>query len=326
MTAGAVTLTLGVVVLVRAITGAGPGLGEASPAATQRQIEDAVRNAKARLLEQRPEEAEKIVRDALDRHPNDPDLRVALGEVLLVLDRPADAYVEFNEALGLRKDDADLHHATGTVASVAGLIDRAEGHYRMAQTLAPGNPKFALSLGLVERRLGRLDDARATLLRAVNIEPGLAVAWGALADLSLEENRLEMATHYIGKALEIQPDSPNWLLLQARLLRRQGEPERAAVMLAAISDAHRTPDAMILRERALCLGMLERPAEAASLYEEACRVGHPDPSTLAELHYEAAVWHERIGETARAEDFARRAADLGDSRAAKLLERLAASG
>ncbi len=326
MTAGAVTLTLGVVVLVRAITGAGPGLGEASPLAAQREIEDAIRRSKQRLLEQRPAEAEKIIRDALDRRPKDADLRVALAETLLVLNQPAAAYAEFNEAIGLRKDDADLHHAAGTVASVAGLVDRAEGHYRIAQTMAPGNPKYALSLGLMERKLGRLDDARATLLRAVKLEPGLAVAWGALADLSLEENNLEMAGHYVAKALEIQPDSPNWLLIQARLLRRQGEPERAAVMLAAISDAIGAPDAMILRERALCLGMLGRGAEAATLYAEACRVGHPDRVTLAELNYEAAVWHERVGETASAEDFARRALELGEGRAARLLERLSSAG
>ncbi len=326
MTAGAVTLTLGVVMLVRAITGAGPDLGEASPLAAQREIEDAIHRAKARLLEQRPAEAERILRDALDRRPNEAELRIALGETLLVLNQPAAAYEEFNEALGLRKDDADLHHAAGTVASVAGLVERAEGHYRLARTLAPGNPKYAMSLGLLERRLGKIDDARATLLRAVKLEPGLAVAWGALADLSLEENNLDMTEHYISMALEIQPDSPNWLLVHARLLRRQGEPERAAVMLAAISDTIGAPDAMILRERALCLGMLGRGAEAATLYAEACRVGHPDRSTLAELYYEAAVWHERLGETALAGDFARRALELGEDRAARLIERLSSAG
>ncbi|RMH30221.1 MAG: tetratricopeptide repeat protein [Planctomycetota bacterium] len=324
--AGVVTVALAGVMLTRALTGSGPAGADASPAAIEARVEAAVSAARAQTLQGRHDRAEAILRDALDRDPSSADLRIALAECLLDQDRPAEAYEQYNEAIGLTPDRAELHAAAGTVASVAGLLERAEAHYRTAQTLDPTNPKHALNLGVIERTLGKPDAARADLLRAAQLAPTLAVAWGALADLSLDENRLDMAEHYIAKALALEPDRPAWRLTHARILRRQGDPERAAVMLAALSDEQDRPDPIILRERALCLGLLGRQDEAAALYDRACQTGHPDPAVQAELLYEAALWHERLGQTARASDFAAQAADLGDPRAARLRDRLARGG
>ena len=324
--AGVVTLALAGVVMVRVISGAGPADSAASPLAAQREIDDAIRLAKQRLLEKRPADAEAILRDAVDRHGADPDLRIALGQALLTLNRPRDAYEQYNEAIGLSPDSAEMQYAAGTIASVAGMPERAEAHYQTAQAMAPGNPKYALGVGVIDLKLGKIDEARASLIRAVTLAPDLAVAWGALADLSLTENRLEMADHYVSKALALEPDSPHWRLIRARILRRRGEPEQAAVMLAALSDESSEPDPMILRERALCLGLLGRQKEAASLYDQACAIAHQDPSTLAKLNYEAALWHERLGETDLAARYAAAAVKLGDARAQRVVDRLAQGG
>lgn len=330
--AGAAVVTVLVVgaLVLRAISGSAPApssaaVDRAGPAGSQ-AVDEAIKLAKERMLEERPDQAEKVLRDAILRRPNNADLRIKLGETLIAQDRPRDAYEQYNEAIGLSPDSAELNFAAGTLASMTGLIDRAAKHYQLAQQLDPTNPKYPLYLGQIQRKLGRFDEARASLLRTTALDPDLAVAWGALADLSLESGSLEMASHYVDKALAIAPASSNWRLIEARILRRKGEPEKAAVLLKAIAQEQATPDPMILREQALCYGLLGRKEDAAALYDRAVEIGHPDPKTLGELNYEAALWHERLGQNAQALTCATRAVELGDERAKRVVERLSAGG
>ncbi len=322
-----VTLALIAVLVVRAFTGAGPTESGASTVESavqyQQEVDDAIYKARKLSLENRPAQAEAVLRDAIKSHSSDPDLRVALGETLLKLDQPTEAYKQYNQAIGLTKDSAELHFATGTVASVAGLFERAEQHYKMAQILDRANPKYPLYLGQIERKLGRVDAARASLIRAAALEPELAIAWGALADMDFADNKLSMAQHYLDKALELEPASPAWRLLQARILRRLGQPEQAAIILEAMTEELDNPDPMILREQALCMGLLGRQDQAVALYDRAVAIGHPDRKTFAQLNYEAALWHERLDERAQALMYAKKADELGDDRAGAVLKRLA---
>lgn len=193
----------------------------------------------------------------------------------------------------------------------------------MAQILDRVNPKYPLYLGQIERKLGNIDAARADLIRAAALEPELAIAWGVLADMDFADNKLEMAQHYLDKALELEPVSQAWRLLQARILRRQGNPAQAALILEAMTEELNDPDPMILREQALCFGLLGRRDEAAALYDRAVAIGHPDRNTFAQLNYEAALWHERLDELAQALLYAKKADELGDDRAGAVLKRLA---
>lgn len=326
-TAGLVMLVLSAALLMRSLHGGGPSptAAEVLPDGeeAQRDIEEIVRRAEEHLLEQQPERAERILRDALVRYPESPDLRIQLGEALLTLGRSEEAYMQYSEALSKTPENPRLQFATGTLASLAGKTDLAARHYKAAQSLDPTNPQYPLYLAQMERKLGQNDEARASLVRAAKLEPDLAIAWGTLADLSLAENNLEMAAHYLEKAAELEPGNPNWRLLQARLLRRQGQPEQVALLLSALASEARKPDPMILREQALAFGMLGRKHDAAALYEWAVAAGHPDPKTLGEINYEAAVWQERIGQPAKARAYAEQAASLGDPRAKDILKRLA---
>lgn len=324
--AGVVTIALVTVLIIRGFIG-GPDATSAATARSalesQRAIDEAIRLAQQRMLEQRPDLAEAALRNAANEHPADAELRIQLGEALFAQDRVQEAYEQYNEALGLGPDNAELQFAAGTLASMAGLVDRAAQHYSVAQTLDQANAKYPLYLAQVQRKLGRTEEAQSNLVRVVNLVPDLAVAWGSLADIAFAENNLQMASHYLGKALEIEPDAPSWLLLQARILRREGKPEDAAILLSAIAENQPVPDPMVLREQALCMGLLGRQADAAALYDRAIEVGHPNADTLAELHYEAALWHERLGNDDRAAACAQRAVELGEHRAGIVVQRLA---
>jgi len=316
---------------IRALTNApAPDSADASTRSTDQALADAAQRIDAALREaeklQRQGEyavAETLLREALERHPNDRDLRVMLAETLLSQDRYREAYEQYNHAIAAGPDIPELHFAAGTVANVAGMPDRAAEHYKHAQRLARSNPKHPLYLGQIQRKLGRINEAKESLLRAANLDPSLAIAWGTLADIALGENNLSIARTHVRRAIDAAPHAVAWRIVEARILRRSNQPEQAARALMALDRATRLSDPNVLRELALCYGMLNRPGESARLYARAVEFNQKRQSaSLDELLYEAALWYERAGESDVAAVYADRAARRGHEQAAKLAQRL----
>lgn len=298
-------------------------------AGAAQRIEAAIREADNLRQQGEIAAAETLLRKALEKHPNDRDLRVMLAETLLSQDRPREAYRQYDHAIAAGADNAELHFAAGTVANVAGLPERAAEHYRSAQRLAPSNPKHPLYLGQIRRKLGDVEAAKASLLRAANLDPDQAIAWGTLADIALSENNLSIARNYVRRAIEAAPEATSWRILEARVLRRSNRPEQAARVLMALDKSARLGDPNVLRELALCYGLLDRPAEAARVYARAVESRdqkEQDDSNMAELLYEAASWYDRAGEPDAAAVYAERAARRGHEKAAEMLDRLGDAG
>ncbi|QYU69672.1 tetratricopeptide repeat protein [Leptolyngbya sp. 15MV] len=262
-------------------------------------------------------QAEAILSTASGQFVDDQELRVAWAESLLAQRRHDEAYRQYEAALAIGPRKPALEFAAGQTASVAGLLDRAIEHFSMAQTLDPKNPAAPLMLGMVQRRTGQLDAAKASLLRAANMDPTNAFAWGTLADIALGENNLGLALQHVQRARELQPDSREWRLVEARVRARQGDPEAALMLLLPLDPSQRR-DAPVVRLMAQCLGMLNRHEDAAALWLDAARA---DPAS-AELAYEAAIALQRAGDTSSARDLARDAQRLGHPAAAALVERL----
>ena len=316
MWAGMVSLSaLAVIViavaLFRALTGAGPLTSEAGQGQRPAALLDALDAARKSLLSGQPGAANAVLAKLVERYPNDHDARSLFADSLLGLGEPA-------AAIELGPDFAELRFAAGSAANMAGKPEIAEIHLLRAQAMDTSNSQYPLYLGTVQRNLGKTVDAEASLLRAVKLSPGLANAWGQLADMALAENKLSLASTHIARARTLEPNSVHWRLIEARILRRQNKPENAARLLMAIDTTSRLSNPMILREIGLCLGMLSRPEDAADLFADAVEIRPDDP----ELLYEAALWHDRAERPDRALGYASRAAELGNEKAAALVERL----
>lgn len=266
-------------------------------------------------------EAETVLRQVLRLEPDLQDGWTLLAEALLGQDRAQDAYDAYARAIEIGPAGAELEFAAGTVANTAGRADLAEGHYLAAQTLDPVNPKHPLYLAQVQRKQGEMDAASASLLRAVTLEPSLALGWGVMADIALEENRLPIALQHIRRARALEPESMPWRLIEARILRRQNNPEAAVRLLRAAGDDPLLDDPAVLAEVAAGLGMLGRPDDAASLYVRAA-ARRPDDAQTA---YDAALWLERAGRIGEASVQAHAAASRGHPEAAALAARLDAA-
>lgn len=298
-----------------------PGLASAAMPQKERAIHEAITASLAagREYMMRGEwgKAEAVLTQAAQQFPIEQEIRIALGETLLGQGRHADAYEQYAKALAIGPREATLEFTAGQVASAAGMDVNAADHYAAARRGDPFNSNYPLMLGLVERRLGRIDAAKASLLRAANIDPQNAFAWGTLADIALGENNVNLAVQHITRARQLQPESREWRLIEARARRRLGEPEQALMLLLSLEASQRREPAVV-RQIAECYGMLNRHLDAADTLSEGAQANPEDPSLL----FDAAVAYDRAGNRARAIEYARRAQTLGHQGASRLLERL----
>ncbi|MBC7833967.1 MAG: tetratricopeptide repeat protein, partial [Phycisphaerales bacterium] len=219
--------------------------------------------------------------------------------------------------------DPQLHFQAGTVASKAGRLDRAEEHYSMAQQGNPSEAKYPLYLAMIQLKSEppQTDAAAASLLRAIRLNPDLAEAYGTLGQIYLQQNKLGIALRNVQRATALQPTVARWRVVEAKVLKRQGQPELAATVLQGLDAAQRrSPEIMgVLAE---CYGMMKKPGLAAAMYAEAYEGSGSKGAAEAGLAYEAAVWHERAGDETGAIKYAKAAAGFGHAEAAGLVARL----
>ncbi|MFM9959521.1 MAG: tetratricopeptide repeat protein [Phycisphaerales bacterium] len=257
----------------------------------------------------------------VERFPNDQPLRLAFGEALMALEKFPEAYEQYDHAVALGPDRPEYRFAAGMAAAKAGLDDHAEAQWIKARELDKANPQYPLFLAQLQRKNNRPGDARANLVIAATLDPNLAVAWGSLAALALDENHIGPALQHIEKAVKLDPTNPVWRLLQSKVLRRDNRPREALAVMSALPKGDLLTNLAAIDELASCHAMLGDPRAAADAYIRAAE-GSPEN---AEFAYQAALWLEKAGDTDRAHAYAKRAGMLGKAEGKKLAESLDAA-
>ncbi len=291
------------------------GGGAAAKGPSREEVMELGRQA---LKSNKAELAAKELFEGVERFPNDQPMRLAYAEAPLLQGKYADAYEQYDRAVAFGEDKAAYRFAAGMAASKAGLDDHAEAQWLKAREMDRANPQYPLFLAQLQRKNGRNADARANLMVAVALDPNLAVAWGSLAAIALDENHTGPALQHAEKAAKLDPTNPLWRVVQAKVLRRENRPREALEIVLAIPEFDRAGDAAIIEEIAACHGMLGDPRAAAEEYVLASE-GSPEN---AEFAYQAAIWLQRAGDGDRALAYAKRAGMLGKAEGKALAESL----
>lgn len=260
-----------------------------------------------------------ILEGALVELPRDQQLRLMYAEALAMSGDFASAYEQADQAISLGADHPEYRHATAMYANRAGLPEQAEAQWLMAQKLDATNPKYPLSLGLIQYKLLNLAEAKKNLLVATRLAPDAAEAWAVLAQIALDEDHPSVGLQHIARARSLEPEMWQLRLTESRLLRRENRPSEAAQVMLDIDESILLMNNIALEEAAASLGMLNDHARAAALYTQAAAQRPRDN----ELAYWAAFWLDRAGDQKRAFDYARRAELAGHPLAGSLRERLA---
>lgn len=295
--------------------GSGAPKGGSLPRDAARALEAGMESAAVYCNQGRYGEASAILAKLAEQSPESQSVRLMYAQSLMGEKKFKEAYAQYEAAFALEPAgsaakvtpaQAKLHFEAGTCANQAGLPDRAAEHYEMAQVGDPGEARYPLYLAMMQIKLGEEDAANASLVRAAKLNPDLAEAWGTMAELAIRANSLGLASQHLENAERLQPEVARWRILRARILNREGDPEKAATIILALDEASRRgKDA--LTTLAQSYGLLKRPLDAAKLYADSAKAAPDD----ADLHFQAAQWFERAGDTAAAAEHAKIGAMLG---------------
>lgn len=336
----ALALVIGGIVVVKSASG--PAAAQANGGGVgvkAESIEAALAAAQVYIRDKKFAEAASILEKLVERAPTDQAAHLAYAQALLGQKKYPEAYAEYEAAIALNQTissqrlkegasgggapvrdpvTAQLHFEAGTCANVVGRSDRAIEHYWMAQTLDASEPRYPLFLAMMQIKTGDEAAANASLVRAVKLNPDLAEAWGTMAELALRQNQLSLAAQHVEKARTLQPEVARWRIIEARIANRTGEPEKAAMILTAL-DAQTRGDRQVITLLSESYGLLKRPLDAAKLWADAAKSAGAD----ADAHYQAALWYQRAGDSAKAAEHAKTAAMMGHEGAKQLATDLA---
>lgn len=228
--------------------------------------------------------AAALLLPAIEAHPDEQELRLALARVYSGQKDWAKSYPAYEAALTIGPESAALQAEAATVANAAGLLDRSIEHYSRAKQLDPKNALHPLYLGMVQIKAGKDTDAMVSLLTATVLNPELAPAWGVMGELELRANHLDLALQHLEKARKLEPTSLKWRLAEAKVHKRQNEPAKALDLLVNLPEAQRY-NADVIPVIADALAMLKQPqrrTEYAKAAAEFARASN-DEKALAQV-------------------------------------------
>lgn len=162
----------------------------------------------------RPEAAMTVLDEALEAHPEEPDLLYSRALLAERLDRIDRAVADLERILDQDPDNASALNALGyTLADRTDRYEEAQGYIRRALDQRPEDPAILDSMGWVLYRLGRLEQAEDYLRRAYDQLQDAEVA-GHLAIVLWERDRRDEAREILRRALERDPEDADLQRLQ----------------------------------------------------------------------------------------------------------------
>jgi len=146
------------------------------------------------------------LREAVARHPDDPDLAWALARHLADT-APASEAVEALEALVVRwPGNAEARLRLGRLLAALGRHADAVVQLAEAVALAPQSGAARVHLGLSLDAVGRFDEADAQLVRAAELDPSLRAETLLLRGVSrIERGDEEEGIRLLEEAIELDP-------------------------------------------------------------------------------------------------------------------------
>lgn len=128
-------------------------------------------------------DAENLLRRALELAPAFTPARANLALVLYRQNRAADAIAELNRVTEEEPDNPGHANLQAAALGRIGEFDEAISLYERVLEQAPNQPRVWMSFGHMLKTVGRLDDGIAAYRKAIELMPSLGEAWWSLANL-----------------------------------------------------------------------------------------------------------------------------------------------
>lgn len=266
--------------------------------AEHQSIDDVVTRARELERAERLDDAASLLEPFVASE--DPEVLYRLACVRARQQRPSDAEDLLRAAITRRQEDARIHTNLGVVLDMQGRADEAVRAFRRALELAPDDPTVLLNLGAIYGEMGRHDDAARVLQRCLQIHPGYDAAFN-LAIVRLRQNALADACALLSQAVGYDPRMAIAWFYLGRTHAKLGRNRDAVDALERALELE--PDLVQAR---LTLGIawnaLGAPRAAVRELERAAKAW-PD---LGKIHYHLGIAYDALAEKARARECYRR--------------------
>ncbi|MEE4173143.1 MAG: sulfotransferase [Xanthomonadales bacterium] len=171
---------------------------------------------------------------ALDLCPGLSAARHDLGITHYHADRPVDALATFDVLLSAAPDHTGALADSAQTLMLLGRLEEAEGRLERALEIEPGFALAHLYLGQLHNERTDTEKALIHLRRAVDLEPGDVEAWIELTGVLEQANRETEAIEALRGGFAADPHHPGLHLEGARLERRRNDPAAAVRRLRGI--------------------------------------------------------------------------------------------
>lgn len=226
----------------------------------------------------RHQDAEILLRRALELAPRFGAARANLATLLYKTNRPIEALVEL-DALE-RDDDEGNPNLRAAALNRLGEFDEAIAIYEGVLARQPNQPAVWMSYGHVLKTIGRLGDGVAAYRQATSLRPAFGEAWWSLANLKtvrLDADDVAAMSAQLAGALEIE----DRFHLEFALGKAFEDAGDAAQAFAAYDAANKRRRALLPYSAARTTAMVDRaiglfnPAFFAAREGQGCTA--PDP-------------------------------------------------
>ena len=191
--------------------GDGAAMARLKPLLESERLQDVLMAFQVMQSLERWSAIEKGSAEALERFPDDRTLAFIRASALERGGQFDEASAMFEVLLEADPSDVDVANYLGYMWADAGVnLDRALEMIRFAVETRPGNSAYLDSLGWVEYRLGRLEEAERWLQRAVELGgEGQGTVVAHLGEVLLEMGQEDEAQRLLQHALDVGCENPD---------------------------------------------------------------------------------------------------------------------
>ena len=173
------------------------------------------------------EEVTRLLADGTQLSPTEPELRLALIELLLNKRQYKDALSVAQDANAALPNDSRVLDALGRAQAEAGDIEQAISTFRRVADAKQGSAAPHLRLAQIYAATNRKAAAETALRKALEVEPNSELAQQAMAGLMLSSNRMDEAIAFARKLQEKKPRAASGYVFEATVLIRQKKLDQA---------------------------------------------------------------------------------------------------